>query len=195
MGNTGENPAGGRGKFPKALLSALPVLTVLLFLSCASGSGRGSWNSYPEAPAYWDYRSGEIRVTVDHVREEAVASQIRVMADIILAGGGEGKRAADTPARINTHAQIDIRVEQRSFLHDVELLNAIYIDCLISDEEGRVLGREYEYRVGKGSILSSREQERLFQNILGRILKSRRDRYREIRSHYREIAKAGEDHE
>jgi hypothetical protein len=182
MGNTAENPARGRGKLPETALSALPVLTVLLFLSCASGSGRGSWNSYPEAPAYWDYRTGEIRVTVDHVQEDAIASQIRVMADIMLARGAEGKRAA------NTHAQIDIHVEQRSFLHDVELLNAVYIDCLISDGEGRVLGREYEYRVGKGSILSSREQERLFQNILGRILKSRRNRYREIK-------KAGDDHE
>jgi hypothetical protein len=156
----------------RAALYAAAVLIVLL--SCASGSGGGSWNAYPEAPAYWDYRTGAIVVTVDHAPEEGIASQIGVMAETLLAGGAEDG--------INAGALllIDIRVEQRSFLQGVEILNAIYVDCLIRDGEGRVFGKEYEYRVGKGSILSAREQERIFRTVLGRILTSRRNRYREI---------------
>jgi hypothetical protein len=178
MRNTAGNPAAGRMIFSTMLLSILPAITVFLFLSCVSEAGGGSWNSYSEMPAYWDYRTGEIKVTVDHVQEEGIASQIRVMADILLAGGAENKIEAGV--QIDT-CWIDIRVEQRSFLHDVELLNTIYIDCLIRDEGGRVVGKEYEYRVSKGSILSSEEQQRLFKKILGRVLTSRRDRYREIK--------------
>ncbi|MDR2375747.1 MAG: hypothetical protein LBD96_04830 [Treponema sp.] len=157
--------------------TVLPVLTVLLFLSCAilscaSGSGGGYWNPYPGTPAPWDYRTGEITVTVDHVPEEGIASQIRVIAETLLTGRGKNTIQAAT------HLLIDIRVEQRSFLHNVELLNTIYIDCLIRDGEGHVFGREYEYRTGKGSIISAREQERLCRIVLKRILASRRNRYR-----------------
>jgi hypothetical protein len=140
--------------------------TVLLFLSCASGSGGGSWKAYPESPALRNYRPGDIRVTVDHVPEEGVASQIRVIAETLLAGGAREEEGAE--------ALIDIRVEQRSFLHEVELLNTIYVDCLVRGEAGETFGREYEYTVGRGSILSAREQERLIRIVLKRILKNGR---------------------
>ncbi|MDR2136339.1 MAG: hypothetical protein LBO76_06970 [Treponema sp.] len=168
MKNAAKAPALCRALLLIAILTALltVLLTASLFPSCASGGG--SWNSYPEAPAYWGYRAGEIRVTVDHVQEEGIASQIRVIAETLLA-----EKEAVQP---DTSLLIDIRVEQRSFLHNVEFLNAIYIDCLIRDEAGNVFGREYEYRVGKASILSAREQERLFKIVLKRILASRRGR-------------------
>ncbi|MDR0731070.1 MAG: hypothetical protein LBF63_05320 [Treponema sp.] len=151
------------------------VSTLLLFLSCASGSGGGYWNPYSGGPAVWDYGAGGITVTVDHVPEEGIASQIRVITETLLAGrAGREKNGAQAHARL----LIDIRVEQRSFLHDVELLNAIYIDCLVRDEAGRVFGREYEYRIGKESIISTREQERLCRIVLKRILAKRRNPYR-----------------
>ncbi|MDR0669044.1 MAG: hypothetical protein LBF95_03085 [Treponema sp.] len=163
----------------RVLPRTLPVLTVVVLLSCVSESGGGSWNSYSGAPAQWDYRAGGITVVVDHVPEEGIASQIRVMAETFLAGGGKNNAAKKNGTEAGGLMLIDMRVEQRSFLHDVELLNAIYIDCLIRDEEGRVFGREYEYRVGKGSILSTREQERLCGIVLKRILAGRRKHYRQ----------------
>ena len=167
----------------RVLPRTLPVLTVLLVLSCATGSGGGSWNSYSGAPVRWDYRAGGITVVVDHVPEDGVASQMRVMVETFLAGGKNGGTGD------GGFLLIDMRVEQRSFLHDVDLLNAIYIDCLIRDEEGRVFGREYEYRVGKGSILSTREQERLCGIVLTRILAGRRKHYRKPA----EVTEAGEN--
>jgi hypothetical protein len=152
---------------PAALLLGLIVLPAL---SCASGGGRGSWASYPETPALWNYRIGDIEVTVDHVREEALASQIGVIAETLLAAGGGGE-FEEAAALV-----LDIRVEQRSFLHGVELLNTIYLDCRIRDGEGRVLGREYRYSVGKRSIVSSKEQRRLTGRALKEIIWARRRR-------------------
>jgi hypothetical protein len=58
----------------------------------------------------------------------------------------------------------------------VELLNTIYVDCLIRDGEGRVIGRTYQYSVGKRSVISSKEQRRLLSRALGKILRAQRER-------------------
>lgn len=149
--------------------AVFPLGILALLASCAAGSGSGSWASYPEAPARWDYQIGEIQVTVDHVREEGIASQIEVIAETLLAPGNTGD-----PERIPL--DLDIRVEQRSFLHSVELFNTIYVDCLIRDGEGRVIGRTYQYSVGKRSVISSKEQRRLLSQVLEKILKDQRER-------------------
>jgi hypothetical protein len=162
----------------KKYLTPLLLFTVLLFpltlLSCATGRGRGFWKNYPELPAYWDFRPGVIEVTVDQASEEEIAAQLGVIAETLL--------AADAPENIQIkhHWIIDINVEQRSFLYGAELLNTIYISCIIREENGRILGRENEYSAGKGSMVSAREQHLLLKRVLGRILKERQDRYREI---------------
>jgi hypothetical protein len=149
---------------------------VLPALSCASGAGNGSWTSFPEKPVQWNYRIGNIQVTVDHVREEAIASQIRAIAETLLAAGN-GRRPEDS-----IPLTLDIRVEQRSFLHNVELFNTIYLDCLIRDGEGRALGREYRYSVGKRSIISSKEQQRIVDRALKGIIRAQWKRSRQIGS-------------
>ncbi|MDR2747211.1 MAG: hypothetical protein LBB77_07160 [Treponema sp.] len=143
---------------------------VLPVLSCVSGRGKGSWASFPEAPVRWNYRLGDIQVTVDHVREDAAASQIGAIAETLLAAGGEFEDGIPLI--------LDLRVEQRSFLHSVELFNTIYLDCRIRDETGRVLGREYRYTVGRRSVISSKEQRRLVSRVLKEIVRARRKRGR-----------------
>jgi hypothetical protein len=155
-------------------MGAPVILAVLLYSSCVSGSGRGSWYSYPELPAYWDYRTGEVQVVVDHVPEEGISSQAAVIAETILASG---KR---TTPEATVRALIDIKIEQRSFLHRTELFNAITIACRIRDEQGRVFGREYRYLVGKRSIVSSKEQHRLLRGILKKIVAGQRKRRWEL---------------
>jgi hypothetical protein len=157
---------------PKTAALALGILS-LLALSCVSGSGKGFWSSYPELPVSWNYELGNIQVTVDHVREEGIAFQIGAIAETLLAAGT--KKAGENSIPL----ALDIRVEQRSFLHSVELFNTIYVDCLVRDGEGRVLGREYRYSVGKGSIISLKEQRRLLSRALEKILKAQRKRNRE----------------
>ena len=156
------------GAYQKTVLLFFTGFIIPLVLSCASGGGKGSWASYPAMPVRWDYRIGDIQVTVDRVREEAAAVQIGAIAETMLAAGDRGNSKGRVPLTL------DMRVEQRSFLHNVELLNAIYLDCLVRDAEGRVLGREYQYSVGKRSIISTKEQRRLVGRLLKGILRARR---------------------
>jgi hypothetical protein len=155
------------------MLCGIPLFFLALS-ACVTGSGQGSWKSYPPVPAYWDYRGGEIQVTVDHVSEDRIAAQLGVIAETILTVNGPRTIEPDSLMTI------DIEVEQRSFLHGAELLNTIYISCRIRDENGAVLGRENEYITGKGSSVSSKEQHRLLKQVLGRVLKDRQRRGRDI---------------
>jgi hypothetical protein len=163
------------------ILGVLGILS-LSVLSCVSGSGKGSWASYPEPPAHWNYELGNIQVTVDHVQEEGIAFQIGGMAETLMAAANKKKLENGIPLAL------DIRVEQRSFLHSVELFNTIYVDCLVRDGEGRVLGREYRYSVGKGSIISSKEQRRLLSRALKKILKAQQKRSRKTGRHQKKDA-------
>jgi hypothetical protein len=154
-------------------ITPLLLFAILLFslVSCATGTGRGSWKAYPELPAYWDFRPGVVEVTVDQAPQEGIAAQLGVIAETLL---------APSEVESSLHYVIDFKVEQRSFLHGVELLNSIYISCIIREENGKILGRENEYAAGKGNIVSAREQYRLLKRVLGRILKEQQNRYREI---------------
>jgi hypothetical protein len=153
-----------------AALWAPAFLAVTALSSCVTGSGRGSWYSHPELPAYWEYHTGEVQIIVDHVPEQGISSQVAVMAETLLASGKKNAPPADF------RAFIDIRIEQRSFLHKTELFNTINIACRIRDEQGRIFGSEYEYRVGKRSVISSKEQYRLLKRVLKKILAEQRKR-------------------
>jgi hypothetical protein len=166
---------GNPGSRPLSVLLAISgFLAVLLCSSCVSGSGRGSWYAYPELPAYWDYRTGEVQVIVDHAPEEGLSSQVAVMAEAILASGGKKTPEADI------RALIDIKIEQRSFLHRTELFNAVTIACRVRDEQGRVFGSEYRYLVGKRNIVSAKEQHRLLKGILKKVIAGQRKRRWEL---------------
>jgi hypothetical protein len=119
---------------------------------------------------------------VDHVPEQGISSQAAVIAETLLAGRGiRGPEAA-------IKAFIDISIEQRSFLHRTELFNAITIVCRVRDERGRVFGREYQYLVGKRSIVSSKEQHRLLRKILKKVVAGQRKRRWELARYRRKHA-------
>jgi hypothetical protein len=158
----------------------ITVIACFLAISCVTGSGHGSWKSYPALPAYWHYQTGEILVTVDHVPEERIAAQLETIATSLLSPNRVEKIDAGFPA------YIDIRVEQRSFLYEAKLYNTLYISCLTRDGEGNILGNEYEYATtGNRNIISPKEQYRLLKRVMPRIIRARQKRYREIRRYLR----------
>jgi hypothetical protein len=174
----GINEVKSRGAFRRrpAILPGILALLVLLTASCVTGRGKGFWASFPETSAYWDYRIGAVQVTVDHVREEGIAAQLEVFAETLLAAGKTGARRnfKNRGNHIHIPLDLDIRVEQRSFLHGVELFNTVYMDCRIRDGDGGVVAGDYHYFVGKRSILSSKEQQRLLRRTLKKIIKAQR---------------------
>lgn len=151
-----------------AIFRGILCLFILFGGSCITGRGKGFWASFPETPAYWDYQIGKVRVTIDHVQEDGIASQVGAIAETLLAV----KKTRDPERSIPL--DLDIRMEQRSFLHGVEFFNTTYVDCAVRNGEGDVVGRNYRYFVGKRSIISSKEQQRLLKQILKKIIQARR---------------------
>jgi hypothetical protein len=182
---TPNKPVKSRGAIRRqpAILPGILALLTLLTASCVTGRGKGFWASFPETTAYWDYRIGRVQVAVDHVREEGIAAQIEVFAETLLAAGKTGARRnlRGRGDHIHIPLDLDIRVEQRSFLHGVELFNTVYMDCRIRDGDGGVVAGDYHYFVGKRSILSTKEQQRLLRRTLEKIIKAQRSHNRKMR--------------
>jgi hypothetical protein len=175
---TMKDPVKGRGpsrRMPGRRRGILALLA-LLTASCVTGRGKGFWESLPETPAYWDYRIGKVQISVDHVREEGIAAQIGAIAETLLAPGDIGDRPGE-----RIPLDLDIRVEQRSFLHGVELFNTVYMDCRIRDGEGRIIAGDYRYFVGKRSIVSAKEQQRLLRRTLEKLLRAQRKQNRKMK--------------
>ncbi|GHV89513.1 hypothetical protein AGMMS50268_00160 [Spirochaetia bacterium] len=149
------------------------MVIFLLLGSCVTGTRRGSFADYPGPPFFYDCRINSVSLTVDHVREDNIASQLFMICQTYL----ESKQRYD-PIRADKTLLLDIRVEQRSFMHDVDLYNAIYVSCVIQDEGGRIYGKENEYISGKRTMISSAEQDRIMGRILDRILKKQKSQYR-----------------
>jgi hypothetical protein len=144
----------------------------LLLSSCVTGTRSGSFADYPEAPFFGDYRINSVSVTVDHVKENSIAAQIFTICQTRLES--KQRYAIEKDKTL----LVDITVEQRSFMHDVGLYNAIYVSCVIRDEEGRIYGNENDSVSGKRTMISVAEQDRIMGRILDRILRSQKKQYR-----------------
>ncbi|GHT92865.1 hypothetical protein FACS1894140_5490 [Spirochaetia bacterium] len=139
----------------------------LLLSSCVTGTRHGSFTNYPGIPFFGDYRINSASVTVDHVKEDSIAAQLFTICHILL----ESKKQYDLEEG-KTLLLVDITVEQRSFMHDVDLYNAIYVSCVIRDEAGNIYGRENEYISGKRTVIAAAELDRIMRPIFDRILKN-----------------------
>jgi hypothetical protein len=71
-------------------------------------------------------------------------------------------------------------MEQRSFMHNVELYNTIYIGCALRDEEGKVYARENEFISGKRNLVITLEQYRIVNRVMGKLLRDQKKRYRAV---------------
>jgi hypothetical protein len=149
-------------------------LFVLLNFSCITTTQRSSFAGYPEFPFFWDYSPGRINVTIDRIREESIASQLGIIVQTLL----DGNQSYDI--KRDRGLFLDISMEQRSFMHDVELYNTIFVTCVVRDEGGLIYARENEYIAGKRSLVAASEQNRIMKRILGRLLKDQEERYQAI---------------
>jgi hypothetical protein len=146
----------------------------LLNSSCATANRRSSFTGYPPLPFFWDCRPGRISVTIDRVSEESIAGQVRTIIQTWLDKKQNYNLKTDRPLFL------DITMEQRSFLRNVEFYNTIYISCTLRDGDGTVYARENEYTTGKRNLLLSLEQYRIVKRVTGKFLKDQKKRYRAV---------------
>jgi hypothetical protein len=168
----------------KGILFFFLTAVFLLSSSCVTGTRRGSFAGYPAAPFLGNFRINEVKVTVDHVKEDSIASQLSMVCQTYLES-----RQRSYPEKNDTPLLVDITVEQRSFMHDVDLYNAVYVSCVVQDEAGNIYGKENEYISGKRTVIAAAEQDRIMRRILDRILKSRKRQYRAARAYQKKNGK------
>jgi hypothetical protein len=164
----------------RSLLFSLLCVFSLLSVSCVTGTRRSSFRDYPAAPFFGTYRINSVTVTVDHVKEDRIAAQLAAICQTWL----ESKQRRNpfpprrNPEKGQTDLLVDITVEQRSFMHDVELYNAIYVSCLLRDEAGNIYGSENEYITGKRTVIAATELDRIMGPVIEKVLKGQDRRYR-----------------
>ena len=105
--------------------------------------------------------TGETQVTVDYVKQNDIADQITQIADILL-------NSEQANNGTNTFV-LNISVRQRSFLHDIQQRNSIYIIASLKDKDGNVALNQTINIEGSDSILSSVNQYKYVKRILQNI--------------------------
>jgi hypothetical protein len=162
-----------------------PVLMVLVLLcaGCVTKRRHGSWNDYPGVPFFYTYKIAGTSVTIDHVREDTLAEQLFMIAETYLESRQDYGRGA---GRV---LLLDITVEQRSFMQNVELYNSIYVSCVARDEDGKIYARENEYISGKQTFVAAAEQSAIIRRLIGRLLTRQKQRDKDIQKYEKEAAK------
>jgi hypothetical protein len=146
----------------------------LLAFSCMTTNKRSSFAGYPPLPFFWECRPGRINVIIDRVREENIAGQVETIIQTWLDKKQNYDLKTDGPLFL------DVTMEQRSFIRNVEFYNTIYISCVLRDGEGTVYARENEYITGRRNLVISLEQYRIMKRIMGKLLKDQKKRYRAV---------------
>jgi hypothetical protein len=160
----------------------LPVLfAAFLFAesSCVTMHQHKSWREYPQAPFFCRYRANDVTVIIDHVREGNIAKQVYLIADTHLESRQKNYQLDDAILLV------DIAVEQRSFMRNLEIYNSVFVSCSARDEGGTVYARENAYITGKRTFIAVTEQNAIIVPILNRLLRGQQKLLREAQKYER----------
>ena len=155
-----------------------PAVFIIAFLfassSCVTKRQHSSWQNFPPVPFFYLYQIDKVSVIIDHVKEENITRQLSMIAETYLASKQNYKI---------TNAQtilLDINVEQRSFMQNMEMYNSIFISCTAHDGEGIMYAKENEYISGRQTFISAAEQNIIITRVLDRMISNQQKRYKEI---------------
>ena len=136
--------------------------------SCVTKRQNNSWHEYPSAPFFFNLKMGSVSVIIDHVREENIAQQVYSIAETFIESRQKNYNRIDKTLLLN------ISVEQRSFMHNVDMYNSIFISVNALDEEGNIYTRKNEFISGKKTFIAASEQNIIITRILRRVLREQR---------------------
>jgi hypothetical protein len=154
---------------PVANNHIVPALIVVIccLTNCVTGTKNASYTNYPDEAIHSRFQLNSVNVSVDHVNDNKIAEQMRIIAETYL----DAKQNNDTGE--DKILLVDITLTQRSFMYNVDLYNTIYAAVDVHDETGIVFARENIYISGKKTIVSAVEQNAILQNVLKRLIKNR----------------------
>ena len=148
----------------KSILLILIISFSIAALSCVTRQQNESWHEFPPAPFFWVYKTGNVSVTVDHVKEENIEHQLSVMAGTFLESRQKKHGNKDKILLV------DITVTQRSIMKNFKMYNSVFVSCAVSDDKGTVYALENEYISGRKTFVEAAEQNTIITRVLNRLL-------------------------
>lgn len=91
---------------------------------------------------------GDVSVVIDFVSQKDLAMQILHISKSII-------RNMNNPTSDNSVVTMNISISQRAFLDGIEPKNSIFIDVVLLDKNGMLVGTFNKALVGKETIVSS----------------------------------------
>ena len=142
----------------------LILFIAFMFISCTSFPKSTSNYYFSSDDKTYLYEVKNINVSIDYVNDKFVAKQIKDNVESLLYAN---QRFINDATTIN----IDIDVNQRSFIKNIEQKNSIYISFVGYTDEGFIILRENVYITGNKNLISTVDQYNSITPIVKRMIK------------------------
>lgn len=142
------------------------VLVSFLFISCSAIPKRAKYYELKDNLEPFIYEIRDVSVVIDYVEENDIADQF---TNFLLT------KLSYQQSVSSDIIYIDVSVQQRSFIQDIQQKNSIYITFTGFDENNNIILRENSYYVGKSTFISSFDQYKCGNQIVSNLLKFQKD--------------------
>ena len=142
----------------------LLLSTVFIFVSCISFPKSTSNYYFSNYEEIYIYKLKNINVSIDYVNDKIVANQIKDNVESLLY---TNQRFIKDGTVIN----VDIDINQRAFIKNIEQQNSIYISFVGYTDDGLIMFRENMYITGNKNLISAVDQYNCITPILERMIK------------------------
>lgn len=140
----------------------LAGLITFLLMGCASVPKKASYYVEPGDMTPFVYELRDVSVSIDYVEEVDIAQQFTNLLLTELSF-----QDADENASV---VYLDVSVNQRSFIQDIQQKTSIYVTFTGYDEDENIVLRENSYMVGKSTFISSIDQYKCGKKIVPKLL-------------------------
>jgi hypothetical protein len=140
------------------------LLSVIILASCVTDHQRSTYIKYSEFPFYGIYKVGTVKVNVDFVDEITISEQIHMIVNMYL------DKKQRPIANSDEVRYLDVIINERSFIYNVDFYNSVYIACILRGEDETIYAREVDYINQNKSITLATVQNKILNSMLNRLL-------------------------
>lgn len=151
------------------------ALCSLLVVSCASTSKQSNYYIPVESQNPFIYEIRDVSVSIDYVEEKIIADQFTTLLITELSSQETQITGKEVVFPVNNIVYLDVEINQRAFIQDIQQKNSIYIIFTGYDENDNIVIRENAYFAGKENFISSVDQYNCGKKIIANLLKYQKD--------------------
>lgn len=146
------------------------ALCSLLFFGCTSTSKQSNYYVPAESKTPFVYEVRNVTVSIDYVEEDVIAQQFNTLLITELSGQETKITGKETVFPVDDVVYLDVEINQRSFIQDIQQKNSIYIIFTGYDSDNNIVIRENAYFAGKENFISSVDQYNCGKKIIANLL-------------------------